>query len=83
MNAGTASCSVSTTQHDPSIERAQVPLSGAGVTVAVLDSGYRPHADLVANVVGGYDFVSADSQGVVTHFVMQFAEGEIKGVRRR
>jgi len=36
------------------------PVSGAGVTVAVLDTGYRPHADLAANVVGGYDFVSAD-----------------------
>jgi serine protease len=32
--------------------------TGAGVTVAVLDTGYRPHADLVANVVGGYDFIS-------------------------
>ena len=37
-----------------------VPVSGAGVTVAVLDTGYRPHADLAANVVGGYDFVSPD-----------------------
>jgi serine protease len=37
-----------------------VPVSGAGVTVAVLDSGYRPHADLVANVLGGYDFISPD-----------------------
>nr|WP_315491918.1 S8 family serine peptidase [uncultured Rhodoferax sp.] len=37
-----------------------VPVSGAGVTVAVLDSGYRPHADLAANVVAGYDFVSQD-----------------------
>lgn len=37
-----------------------VPVSGAGVTVAVLDTGYRPHADLVANIVGGYDFISAD-----------------------
>lgn len=37
-----------------------VPVSGAGVTVAVLDTGYRPHADLVANVVGGYDFISQD-----------------------
>ena len=37
-----------------------VPVSGAGVTVAVLDSGYRPHADLVANIVSGYDFVSQD-----------------------
>ncbi len=32
--------------------------TGAGVTVAVLDTGYRPHADLVANLVGGYDFIS-------------------------
>ena len=39
---------------------AGVPVSGAGVTVAVLDTGYRPHADLVANIVGGYDFISAD-----------------------
>ncbi len=38
-----------------------VPLSGSGVTVAVLDSGYLPHADLVDNVAGGYDFVSPDS----------------------
>ncbi len=37
-----------------------VPVSGAGVTVAVLDTGYRPHADLVANIAGGYDFVSQD-----------------------
>jgi serine protease len=43
-----------------------VPVSGAGVTVAVLDSGYRPHADLAANIVGGYDFVSADGQGDFT-----------------
>lgn len=39
---------------------AGVPVSGAGVTVAVLDTGYRPHADLVANVLAGYDFISAD-----------------------
>lgn len=37
-----------------------VPVSGAGVTVAVLDTGYRPHADLVANIVAGYDFISQD-----------------------
>ena len=36
------------------------PVSGAGVTVAVLDTGYRPHADLAANVVAGYDFISPD-----------------------
>jgi serine protease len=39
---------------------AGVPVSGAGVTVAVLDTGYLLHADLVANVVGGYDFISQD-----------------------
>lgn len=32
--------------------------TGVGVVVAVLDSGYRPHADLSANIVGGYDFIS-------------------------
>ena len=37
-----------------------VPVSGAGVTVAVLDTGYRPHVDLVANIVAGYDFISPD-----------------------
>ena len=36
-------------------------LNGAGVTVAVLDTGYRPHAELVGNLVPGYDFVSADA----------------------
>lgn len=35
--------------------------SGAGVVVAVLDSGYRPHADLASNVLPGYDFISPDS----------------------
>lgn len=32
--------------------------TGAGVIVAVLDTGYRPHVDLNANIVGGYDFIS-------------------------
>jgi serine protease len=31
--------------------------TGAGVVVAVLDTGYRPHADLVANIVAGYDMI--------------------------
>lgn len=31
--------------------------TGAGVTVAVVDTGYRPHADLAANIVAGYDFI--------------------------
>lgn len=39
-------------------------LNGAGVTVAVLDTGYRPHTDLQPNLVPGYDFVSADSPNV-------------------
>ncbi|MCF6226352.1 MAG: S8 family serine peptidase [Xanthomonadales bacterium] len=31
---------------------------GSSVTVAVIDTGYRPHADLAANVVGQYDMIS-------------------------
>lgn len=37
-----------------------VPVSGAGVVVAVLDTGYRPHADLAANILAGYDMIGAD-----------------------
>jgi len=42
--------------------------NGAGVVVAVLDTGIRPHADLAANIVSGYDmiadtFVSNDGNG--------------------
>lgn len=32
--------------------------TGQGVTVAVIDTGARPHTDLAANLVGGYDFIS-------------------------
>lgn len=32
--------------------------TGTGIVVAVIDTGYRPHADLAANIVGGYDFIS-------------------------
>lgn len=32
--------------------------TGTGAVVAVLDTGYRPHPDLAANIVGGYDMVS-------------------------
>jgi serine protease len=32
--------------------------TGRGITVAVIDTGYRPHTDLAANIVGGYDFIS-------------------------
>ncbi|WP_284620606.1 S8 family peptidase [Aquabacterium humicola] len=31
--------------------------TGAGVTVAVIDTGYRPHADLAGKFVGGYDMI--------------------------
>jgi serine protease len=32
--------------------------TGRNVTVAVIDTGYRPHVDLATNIVGGYDFIS-------------------------
>lgn len=32
--------------------------NGAGVIVSVIDTGYRPHADLAANIIGGYDMIS-------------------------
>jgi serine protease len=32
--------------------------SGAGVIVAVLDTGYTDHSDLVGNILPGYDFIS-------------------------
>ncbi len=32
--------------------------TGAGVVVAVLDTGFRPHADLAANLLPGYDMIS-------------------------
>ncbi|HEX6362604.1 MAG TPA: S8 family peptidase, partial [Albitalea sp.] len=31
--------------------------TGTGVVVAVLDTGYRPHADLAPNVLPGYDMI--------------------------
>jgi serine protease len=31
--------------------------TGAGIVVAVLDTGVRPHADLAANLLPGYDFI--------------------------
>lgn len=33
-------------------------ITGQGVVVAVLDSGYRPHVDLAANILPGYDMIS-------------------------
>ncbi len=32
--------------------------NGRGIVVAVLDTGVRPHADLVSNLVAGMDFIS-------------------------
>jgi serine protease len=32
--------------------------TGSGIRVAVIDTGYRPHVDLAANIVGGYDFIA-------------------------
>lgn len=31
--------------------------TGAGVTVAVIDTGYRPHADLAGQILPGWDFI--------------------------
>lgn len=33
--------------------------TGQGAVVAVIDTGYRPHADLVANILPGYDMISS------------------------
>lgn len=33
--------------------------TGANTKVAVIDTGYRPHIDLFANIIGGYDFISS------------------------
>ncbi|TFW28244.1 S8 family peptidase [Massilia horti] len=32
--------------------------TGAGVNVAVIDTGYRPHADLAGQILPGYDFIA-------------------------
>lgn len=36
---------------------------GSGATVAVIDTGYRPHADLAGQVVAQYDFISDAASG--------------------
>ncbi|MGW0549993.1 S8 family serine peptidase [Streptomyces altiplanensis] len=35
--------------------------TGTGIRVAVIDTGYVAHSDLAANIIAGYDFVSATS----------------------
>ncbi|QOY94405.1 S8 family serine peptidase [Massilia sp. UMI-21] len=37
--------------------------TGTGVVVAVIDTGYRPHADLSGQILQGYDFISTASIG--------------------
>jgi serine protease len=32
--------------------------TGSGVNVAVIDTGYRPHADLAGQILPGYDFIT-------------------------
>lgn len=48
--------------HDPvagiNLENAWDASTGAGVNVAVIDTGYLPHVDLAANIIGGYDFIT-------------------------
>jgi serine protease len=33
--------------------------TGAGINVAVIDTGYRPHADLAGQILPGYDFINS------------------------
>ncbi|WP_332878059.1 S8 family peptidase [Massilia sp. S19_KUP03_FR1] len=35
--------------------------TGAGINVAVIDTGYRPHADLAGQVLPGYDFIASST----------------------
>lgn len=37
--------------------------TGLGVVVAVIDTGYRPHADLSGQILQGYDFISTAAIG--------------------
>ena len=35
--------------------------TGSGINVAVIDTGYRPHADLAGQILQGYDFITNTS----------------------
>ncbi len=35
--------------------------TGRGIVVAVIDTGFRPHADLAPNLLPGYDFISVSN----------------------
>ncbi|WP_179958138.1 S8 family serine peptidase [Chitinimonas arctica] len=37
--------------------------TGAGIVVAIPDTGYRPHSDFVANIITGMDFLHYDTEG--------------------
>ncbi|MCD2517968.1 S8 family peptidase [Massilia sp. G4R7] len=37
--------------------------TGTGVVVAVIDTGYRPHADLSGQILQGYDFITSATIG--------------------
>ncbi len=41
-----------------------ISTGSAGLTVAVIDSGILPHADLAGRTLPGYDFISEDAPGV-------------------
>lgn len=43
-------------------------ITGAGVVVGVVDTGYLPHFDLAANILPGYDFVDES--------IMTFGDGD-------
>jgi len=45
------------------LESAWDSATGEGVVVAVLDTGYLPHADLVANILPGIDMISTADVG--------------------
>jgi serine protease len=55
---------------------ASSPVSGDNVVVAVLDSGYRPHADLAPNLYAGYDFISSDPVGLYTSSLVTANDGD-------
>lgn len=58
------------------VTSASVAVSGENVVVAVLDSGYRPHTDLVANLLTGYDFISADPAGTFSSTLVTANDGD-------
>ncbi|MGH8028428.1 MAG: S8 family peptidase, partial [Arenimonas sp.] len=49
--------------------------SGNGVVVAVLDTGITDHNDLGANIIAGYDFISADDDPAAPFFTANDGDG--------